>query len=521
VLAFAPFGLFPLPILREPRGARMAAGGTRRRARDGFVLGFAIGASAPFLAGVSWLYVAACASTAACPRCLPRLAIVLFCCLPRALSGAGGGFLFASPAQRAGRSHRPWCGAVRRRRLDCWRSGCAASLLDRLSLARDRLLPRRRRARSAGLCARARRVWRWRTGRLRRRPARLRAAWRRADFCANAGTGVQLLAIAALILLGGRRRPARAGEWTHPVRRAAQPSALLQGTFRTEPEVAAAAPRRCRCGRLPASWRATPSPRRMRGAGRAARDTAAADARPACPRGYLAELFAQPAAAAAGCSGDGRRAPRRARAATTNSCRSASAPRPRAGTTAKQPPGALRRISRHRLFAWFYQLALQIPMSELQTPGAARSAAAGPGGAAACGAQHLLRGPLRRRSSSAPCPRRRCCSIISNTRLVRRLARAAAAPADRPRCVRSRPAAPMLRATNTGMTAVVRPGWPRRPRAAGLRARARCVARRAGLRSGAYALCHAGAMTAALLLLAGAACSPDRFTPQCTLTRAA
>ncbi|WP_407279721.1 apolipoprotein N-acyltransferase [Aromatoleum evansii] len=89
VLAFAPFGIFPLAVLSLAVLAGLAARQTRARA--GFALGFAWGLGA-FLAGVSWLYVAL-NRYGGMPMPLAALAILLFCAY-LALFPAAVGALF-------------------------------------------------------------------------------------------------------------------------------------------------------------------------------------------------------------------------------------------------------------------------------------------------------------------------------------------------------------------------------------------------------------------------------------------
>ena len=87
VFAFAPFGLFPLAFLGLGVLVWLLAGAAR--AREGFALGFAWGFGA-FAAGVSWLYVAL-ERYGGVPAPVAALAIALFCAylaLYPALAGA-------------------------------------------------------------------------------------------------------------------------------------------------------------------------------------------------------------------------------------------------------------------------------------------------------------------------------------------------------------------------------------------------------------------------------------------------
>ena len=89
VLGFAPFQLFPLPILTLAALAWLWRQASPRRAAS---LGFAFGAGL-FLAGVSWVYVSLHVF-GGMPPLLAGLAAFLFCCL-LALFPALAGFLFA------------------------------------------------------------------------------------------------------------------------------------------------------------------------------------------------------------------------------------------------------------------------------------------------------------------------------------------------------------------------------------------------------------------------------------------
>ncbi|NMG43559.1 apolipoprotein N-acyltransferase [Aromatoleum toluvorans] len=90
VFAFAPFEVFPLTVASLAILAFLAA--RESRARSGFALGFAWGLGA-FLAGVSWLYVAL-NRYGGMPMPLAALAILLFCAY-LALFPAAVGALFA------------------------------------------------------------------------------------------------------------------------------------------------------------------------------------------------------------------------------------------------------------------------------------------------------------------------------------------------------------------------------------------------------------------------------------------
>ena len=109
VLAYAPFELFPLAFLSlavlygllDPMApADLADAPRRRRARYGFSIGFAWGLGA-LLAGVSWLYVAL-HRFGGMPMPLTAFAILLFCAGMALYAGLAGG-LFA--VLRRG---RPW-----------------------------------------------------------------------------------------------------------------------------------------------------------------------------------------------------------------------------------------------------------------------------------------------------------------------------------------------------------------------------------------------------------------------------
>jgi apolipoprotein N-acyltransferase len=89
VLGFAPFQIFPLPILALAALAWLWRNASPRRAA---ALGFAFGAGL-FLAGVSWVYVSLHVF-GGMPPLLAGLAAFLFCCL-LALFPALAGFLFA------------------------------------------------------------------------------------------------------------------------------------------------------------------------------------------------------------------------------------------------------------------------------------------------------------------------------------------------------------------------------------------------------------------------------------------
>lgn len=96
-LAMAPFELFPLSLLSLAVLAGLLAGAVR--ARDGFALGFAWGMGA-FGTGVSWLYVAL-ARYGGVPVPLAVLAIALFCAV-LALFPALAGAVFVRLRRRPG-----------------------------------------------------------------------------------------------------------------------------------------------------------------------------------------------------------------------------------------------------------------------------------------------------------------------------------------------------------------------------------------------------------------------------------
>lgn len=113
VLAYAPFELFPLAFVAIgglfwllDRGASDLAGGASslRRAREGFGLGFLWGLGA-MLAGVSWLYVAL-HRFGGMSMPLAALAVLLFCCGMALYAGLAGA-LFA--ALRRGRPMADAC----------------------------------------------------------------------------------------------------------------------------------------------------------------------------------------------------------------------------------------------------------------------------------------------------------------------------------------------------------------------------------------------------------------------------
>ncbi|HRP66697.1 MAG TPA: apolipoprotein N-acyltransferase [Thauera sp.] len=95
VFAFAPFGLFPLAFLSLAVLAWLLGGATRWR--EGLALGFAWGFGA-FAAGVSWLYVAL-ERYGGMPMALAALAIALFCAY-LALYPALAGALFVALRRR-------------------------------------------------------------------------------------------------------------------------------------------------------------------------------------------------------------------------------------------------------------------------------------------------------------------------------------------------------------------------------------------------------------------------------------
>ncbi|MFU2486170.1 apolipoprotein N-acyltransferase [Thauera sp. WH-1] len=97
VFAFAPFGLFPLAVLSLAVLAWLLGSATRWR--EGLALGFAWGFGA-FAAGVSWLYVAL-ERYGGMPMALAALAIALFCAY-LALYPALAGALFVALRRRLG-----------------------------------------------------------------------------------------------------------------------------------------------------------------------------------------------------------------------------------------------------------------------------------------------------------------------------------------------------------------------------------------------------------------------------------
>lgn len=110
VLAYAPFGLFPVAAIAlgvlfwllgpgAPEALRSASPG--RRARGGFGIGFAWGLGA-MLAGVSWLYVAL-HRFGGMPMPLAALAVLLFCAFMGAFAGLSGALFGALRQGRAGR----------------------------------------------------------------------------------------------------------------------------------------------------------------------------------------------------------------------------------------------------------------------------------------------------------------------------------------------------------------------------------------------------------------------------------
>lgn len=110
VLAYAPFGLFPVAAIAlgvlfwllgpgAPEALRSASPG--RRARGGFCIGFAWGLGA-MLAGVSWLYVAL-HRFGGMPMPLAALAVLLFCAFMGAFAGLSGALFGALRQGRAGR----------------------------------------------------------------------------------------------------------------------------------------------------------------------------------------------------------------------------------------------------------------------------------------------------------------------------------------------------------------------------------------------------------------------------------
>lgn len=110
VLAYAPFGLFPVAavalgvlfwLLGPGAPDALRSAGPGRRARGGFGIGFAWGLGA-MLAGVSWLYVAL-HRFGGMPMPLAALAVLLFCAFMGAFAGLSGALFGALRQGRAGR----------------------------------------------------------------------------------------------------------------------------------------------------------------------------------------------------------------------------------------------------------------------------------------------------------------------------------------------------------------------------------------------------------------------------------
>ncbi len=91
VFAFAPFGLFPLAFVGLAVLAWLLGGAARRR--EGFALGFAWGLGA-YIGGVSWLYVAL-ERYGGMPAPLAALAIALFCAYLALYPGLAGAVFVA------------------------------------------------------------------------------------------------------------------------------------------------------------------------------------------------------------------------------------------------------------------------------------------------------------------------------------------------------------------------------------------------------------------------------------------
>ena len=133
--------------------------------------------------------------------------------------------------------------------------------------------------------------------------------------------------------------------------------------------------------------------------------------------------------------------------------RQRSAPRPDAALP-QAPSRAVRRDDpgRSRSCGWFIRRVLQIPLAD-QTPGAADQPPFAVAGQTRR-RQHLLRGRVRRRLIRQLRAPRRCSSTSPTTRGTG-IRSARCSTTDRRRCARSRPARPMLRATNTGITSAI------------------------------------------------------------------
>ncbi|MBL8434026.1 MAG: apolipoprotein N-acyltransferase [Zoogloea sp.] len=110
VLAYAPFGLFPVAaialgvlfwLLGPGAPEALRSGSPGRRARGGFGIGFAWGLGA-MLAGVSWLYVAL-HRFGGMSMPLAALAVLLFCAFMGAFAGLSGALFGALRQGRAGR----------------------------------------------------------------------------------------------------------------------------------------------------------------------------------------------------------------------------------------------------------------------------------------------------------------------------------------------------------------------------------------------------------------------------------
>ena len=110
VLAYAPFELFPVAavslgvlfwLLGPGAPASLCADSRGRRARGGFGIGFAWGLGA-MLAGVSWLYVAL-NRFGGMPMPLAALAVLLFCAFMGLFAGFSGALFGALRQGRAGR----------------------------------------------------------------------------------------------------------------------------------------------------------------------------------------------------------------------------------------------------------------------------------------------------------------------------------------------------------------------------------------------------------------------------------
>ena len=141
-----------------------------------------------------------------------------------------------------------------------------------------------------------------------------------------------------------------------------------------------------------------------------------------------------------------------------------------AAALSQAPPRAVRRVrSRSSRFGWFIRAVLAIPLAS-QTPGDADAAAAR-GRRPAGRGQHLLRGRLRRRASARQAAATRRCSSTSPT-TPGSATRSPPSSTCRSRAMRAlETGRPLLRATNTGITAAIDHRRPRARAAAVVHAR--------------------------------------------------